>query len=65
MRGSWLCLLLAGGNAALLYFECISSGIAFFSGVGLVLVSLVCNSIESVQDDIRKLITAVKQNKAS
>lgn len=65
MKNSWLCLILAGIIAALLYFGHITSGMAFFSGIGLVLVSLVCNSIESVQDDIRKLITAVKQNKAS
>lgn len=55
MKNSWFCIFMAGAQVALYYLDFVSAFVAFTVGVGFVLVSQICSSIESLQKDIREM----------
>jgi len=55
MKNSLFCCFMAGVQVALYYIDFVSAFVAFTVGVGFILVSQICISIESLQKDIREI----------
>lgn len=55
MKNSWFCLFVAGSQLAIYFLGLAPALTAFTVGVGFILVGQICNSIESLQKDIREM----------
>lgn len=55
MKNSWFCCFMALVQVALYYLDFVSAFVAFTVGVGFILVSQICSSIESLQNNIRDM----------
>ena len=55
MKNSWFCLFVAGSQLAICFLDLASALTTFAVGVGFILVSQICSSIESLQKDIREM----------